>query len=180
MAESVLQVGDKVIVESRNLQRLFDALSARDYRIVGPTIRDDVIVYDELSSIDELPIGWTDDQDGGNYRLKNREDEAFFGYAVGPYSWKNFLFPPAIRLWEAKRDSNGFKIAEEGEEPDNFAFIGVRSCDLHAIAIQDNVFMNGKHIDSIYKSRREKVFIIAINCGQAGGTCFCVSMGTGP
>jgi Fe-S-cluster-containing hydrogenase component 2 len=32
----------------------------------------------------------------------------------------------------------------------------------------------------MYRARREKAFIIAVNCGQAGGTCFCVSMNTGP
>ena len=31
-----------------------------------------------------------------------------------------------------------------------------------------------------YRARREKAFIVAVNCGQAGGTCFCVSMKTGP
>lgn len=180
MAESVLKVGDKVIVNSRHFQRLFNALSARDYRIVGPTIHNDVVVYDELTLTEELPIGWTDEQDGGHYRLKKRNDNVFFSYTVGPNSWKNFLFPSAIRLWEAKHESNGFKVVEEIEESDKFAFIGVRSCELHAIAIQDNVFTNGKYIDSTYQSRREKAFIIAVNCGQAGGTCFCVSMGTGP
>ena len=28
--------------------------------------------------------------------------------------------------------------------------------------------------------RDDAPFVIAVNCGQAGGTCFCVSMGTGP
>ncbi len=60
------------------------------------------------------------------------------------------------------------------------AFIGARSCELHAIAIQDRVFMNGAYTDPRYKAKREQAFIVAINCAQAGGTCFCVSMNTGP
>src|SRR5215510_1776679 len=36
------------------------------------------------------------------------------------------------------------------------------------------------HVDPTYAARREPVFVVAINCGQAGGTCFCVSMHTGP
>jgi len=36
------------------------------------------------------------------------------------------------------------------------------------------------HRDEDYASRRENALIIAVNCGQAGGTCFCVSMKTGP
>jgi formate hydrogenlyase subunit 6/NADH:ubiquinone oxidoreductase subunit I len=56
----------------------------------------------------------------------------------------------------------------------------VRSCELHAIAVQDKVFLHGPYVDPIYKARRENLFIVAINCGQGGGTCFCVSMNTGP
>ena len=31
-----------------------------------------------------------------------------------------------------------------------------------------------------YAMRRQDAFIVAVNCGEAGGTCFCVSMQTGP
>jgi ferredoxin len=173
-------IGDKVIVERQHLQKFFDALSKRGYRVVGPTLREGAIVYDGLTSVDDLPIGWTDEQDGGTYRLKKRADKALFGYVVGPHSWKKFLHPPVLRLWTATRNGKGFTVEDEKGEARWFAFIGVRSCELHAIAIQDNVFMNGKHVDPNYKARREKAFIVAINCGQAGGTCFCVSMKTGP
>ena len=60
------------------------------------------------------------------------------------------------------------------------AFIGVRACELRAIAIQDRVFLSGRYFDNPYKIRRDQAFIVAVNCGQAGGTCFCVSMDAGP
>ena len=60
------------------------------------------------------------------------------------------------------------------------AFFGVRSCDLHAIAIQDRVFLDGRYVDRDYAARREGAFVVAVNCGEPGGTCFCISMGTGP
>ena len=34
--------------------------------------------------------------------------------------------------------------------------------------------------DPIYRARREHVFILTVNCMYPAGTCFCVSMGTGP
>jgi len=147
---------------------------------VGPKRRDEAIVYDEINSIDDLPIGWTDEQDGGTYRLKKRSDEAFFGYAVGPHSWKKFLHPPVLRLWKAERKEKGFQILPEEQQTAKFAFIGVRSCELHAIAIQDKVFLDGKYVDPNYQTRRQEIFVVALNCSQAGGTCFCVSMNTGP
>jgi len=180
MSQPIVHVGGQVVVERPHFEQLLDVLSKKGYRVVGPTVRDGAIVYDELTSASDLPVGWTDEQEGGRYRLKKRSDEALFGYVVGPHSWKKFLHPPVLRLWQAKRSAGSFEIAEENQEPSRFAFIGVRSCELHAIATQDKVFMKGQYVDPGYKSRRENVFIVAVNCGQAGGTCFCVSMNAGP
>jgi len=175
-----LRVGDTVVVERADLPQLLTALHAQGYQILGPTVRDGAIVYDELATVEDLPVGWTDEQDGGTYRLKRRADMALFGYAVGAQSWKRFLHPPLLRLWQAKRDSSGFQVVDEDEAIPKRAFFGVRSCELHAIAIQDRVFLEGPYVDPHYQARRADVFIVAVNCSQAGGTCFCVSMNTGP
>jgi hypothetical protein len=47
-----------------------------------------------------------------------------------------------------------------------WAFIGVRACELRAIAIQDRVFLSGRYLDNSYKIRRDQAFIVAVNCGQ--------------
>jgi sulfhydrogenase subunit beta (sulfur reductase) len=168
------------ILERDHLQQLLDVLSKRGYRVVGPTVRDRAVVYDDLTSVADLPVGWTDEQEGGIYRLKRRDDEALFGYALGPDSWKKFLHPPVVRLWRAKRDGNGFRVTETDVGVPKFAFIGVRPCEIQAIAIQDKVFLNGEYKDPFYAARRQDLFVVALNCGHAGGTCFCVSMNTGP
>lgn len=175
-----LNIEDKIIIAYEDFQQLLDVLLDVGYHVTGPTLRDNAIVYDEISSISELPLGFTDEQDGGSYRLKKRDDSALFGYAVGPHSWKKFLHPPVMSLWKADRTGDEIKILEEKEDTKKYAFIGVRSCELHAMAIQDKVFMEGKYVEPSYKLRRENAFIIAVNCTQAGGTCFCVSMNTGP
>lgn len=180
MKTASLQINDKIILNLPQLQPLFERLRKRGYRLIGPVARDGAIVYDELSAVADLPAGWTDEQEGGRYRLQKRDDGALFGYVVGPQSWKKFLFPPVLRLWQAQRRKNGFQIVEEKDEPPKLALIGVRACELHAMTIQDKVFMSGKYIDPFYKARRENIFVVAVNCGQAGGTCFCASMNTGP
>ena len=101
------------IVEVAHLQDLFDSLIRRRYTVVGPTLRDGAIVYDQIASTADLPAGWTDEQDGGTYRLRRRGDGALFGYAVGPHSWKKFLFPPSARLWKAGRSSGALTITPE-------------------------------------------------------------------
>jgi sulfhydrogenase subunit beta (sulfur reductase) len=181
MTEPTPSRHDQSILERDQLQALFDVLTQRGYKVLGPTLRDGAIVYDEITAAADLPGGWTDRQDGGTYRLERREDQALFGYNVGPHSWKRFLHPPVLRLWQAQRAGGTFQIQEEdcGEIP-KMAFLGVRSCELNAIAIQDKVFLSGNCTDPSYRSRREGIFVVAVNCGQAGGTCFCVSMKTGP
>ena len=180
-APEVALTDNRSVIAPDALDRLVDALRGRGYRVLGPTIRDGAIIYDDLESAGELPIGWTDRQDGGSYRLERRADEARFGYAVGPHSWKRYLFPPRVRLWRASRNGDGAPaIEEEPLDETPLAFIGVRSCELHAIEIQDRVFIGGKHIDRDYAARRDGAFLVAVNCHEPGDTCFCTSMGTGP
>jgi ferredoxin len=169
------------ILERRDFPTLFQALKSRGYEIVGPTVRDQAIIYQTLESADDLPAGWTDEQKAGTYRLRPRTDQALFGYAVGPHSWKKYLFLPEQRLFRARRDSSGgVEFLPEAEVPRKLAFLGVRACELQALAIQDRVFMEGPAVDPTYRSRRENAFIVAVNCVEPGGTCFCVSMKTGP
>jgi sulfhydrogenase subunit beta (sulfur reductase) len=170
----------KFVLQRDNFQQLLDVLVRRGYCVVGPTVRDGAIVYDTVGSTADFPAGWTDEQTAGSYRLRRRGDQALFGYAVGPHSWKSFLHPSAVRLWQATKHGNRFEIQEEVQEDRKIAFLGARSCELHAISIQDRVFIHGPQVETRYKSRREQVFIVAVNCSQAGGTCFCTSMNTGP
>ncbi len=60
------------------------------------------------------------------------------------------------------------------------AFIGLRACDLAALAIHDQVLRDGPYADPAYASRRSDVLIVAVQCQEAGATCFCASMHTGP
>jgi len=169
------------VIAPQGLDQLVATLRSRGFRVLGPSVRDGAIVYDDIEGAAELPSGWTDEQDGGSYRLVRRDDDARFGYAVGPHSWKRFLFRPELRLWRARRSESGGLVVEEEPAADQpMAFIGVRSCELHAIEIQDRVFMGGHHVDRDYAAQREGAFLVAVNCTAPGGTCFCTSMGTGP
>jgi ferredoxin len=40
--------------------------------------------------------------------------------------------------------------------------------------------MGGRYGDRDYAARRDGAFLVAVNCFEPGGTCFCTSMGTGP
>lgn len=156
------------------------ALQQAGYQVIGPTIREEAIVYSEVHDSRDLPQGVTDTQDAGKYRLEQREDDSLFGYTVGPWSWKRFLFPPREKLWEASKTGNGLQMIPHTPQTSPTAFLGVRACELQAITIQDKVFLDQANPDTGYQARRDSLFLIAVNCTQAGGTCFCTSMGTGP
>jgi ferredoxin len=164
------------------LDALVGELRGRGYRVVGPTVRDGAIVLDEIASADELPHGWTARHEAASYRVERRDDAAVFGWAVGPHSWKQELMPARVRLWRATApgDAAAPAIVEEPPPDRPLALLGARSCDLHAIAIQDRVFLEGRYVERDYALRREGAFVVAVNCGEPGGTCFCTSMGTGP
>jgi sulfhydrogenase subunit beta (sulfur reductase) len=171
----------RVMISRDGFARLLDLLRDEGYRLVGPTVRDGAIVHETITGIGDLPEGFGEDQERGSYRLRSRGDRALFGYAVGPHSWKASFFAPTVPLWRARRRDGTFTVLEQGaREVPRLALIGARSCDLHAIAIQDRVFLEGAAIDPAYAARRRGTFVVAVNCGRAGGTCFCVSMGTGP
>jgi sulfhydrogenase subunit beta (sulfur reductase) len=173
--EPIIDRGDQRMIARAELDDLLGAIARRGFRLIGPTLRDGAIIYDDIASAADLPAGWTDEQDGGHYRVHRRDDEALFGYAVGPQSWKRYLFPATSLLWRSGQEAGGDAAAGPP-----MAFIGVRACELRAIAIQDRVFLEGQQVDPVYASRRAGAFLVAVNCGTAAGTCFCVSMQAGP
>ncbi|WP_437283423.1 4Fe-4S dicluster domain-containing protein [Sorangium sp. So ce375] len=172
--------GDRAVLGRPGIAALLQGLREEGYRVVGPTLRGGAIVYDEIQGAEELPAGWTEQQEAGRYRLARRADEALFGYAVGPRSLKHLLFVPRLRLVQLRRRGGSISRTDEAEAPPRLAVLGARACDLAAIDVQDRVFVDGPHPDPDYVARRGSLFVIAVQCGQAGGTCFCVSMRTGP
>ena len=126
-------------------------------------------MYDEIRAVSELPVGWTDRQDGGTYRLERRDDEALFGYAVGPHSWKQYQLPSEVKLWEARVDEHGglVDLTDPPRTPLRYAFFGARSCELHAMGILDRVLLGGSHPDPADRAPTEGAFVVAVQCGQA-------------
>ncbi len=168
------------VIDRASFDTLLSILEGEGFTVIGPTIEDQAIVYDEIHSTAEMPEGWTDEQEGGHYRLRQREDGALFGYNLGPTSWKRFLFPPEVELLRIRRNPEDLEFIDSRSPTPRYAFIGVRACELAAMSIQDKVFMGAGTVDQSYASRRAGVFTVAVNCGQAGATCFCTSMETGP
>ncbi|MGO9818615.1 MAG: 4Fe-4S dicluster domain-containing protein [Acidocella sp.] len=180
MPEPASETRVRAVIPATALQALIDAL-AQTHTVIGPVLRDGAIIYDRIARTEDLPAGWTDRQEAGRYNVERRDDAALFGYNVGPHSWKKFLHPPRETLFTARREGSELTITpDESAGQERYAFLGVRACEVAAIARQDRIFMGGAYRDAGYAARRRNAFIVAVNCTEAGATCFCASMGTGP
>ena len=169
------------VFDASQLEKLIQALERRGYAVIGPKVRDGAITYAPVHSLEDLPQGWCDEQSPGRYRLNRGENGAFFGYTIGPDTWKRYLHPPEVCLWSAKREDSSFRILNHEAQPAKpMAFLGVRACELAAIAAQDRVLLEGQFRDPVYAVRRESAVIIGVQCTQASEDCFCGSMASGP
>jgi sulfhydrogenase subunit beta (sulfur reductase) len=182
MAATGVRPGDQVVIDPVGLQSLIDALRADGRTVVGPTVRDGALGYAEIDDVAALPRGVGDSQDAGSYRLRRRGDDALFGYASGAQSFKPWLFPSRQLLWSGQRTEAGFTVEPAEDEPRRLALLGVRGCDLQAIAVQDRVLNRPGRpaVDAHYAAQLDDLFVVAVACSDPGGTCFCASMGTGP
>ncbi|MBM4160223.1 MAG: sulfite reductase subunit A [Ignavibacteria bacterium] len=176
-------------IELSAIDGIISSLRQQHYTVVGPTVRGASIVLDEISSTSDLPVGWMCEQAPARYRLIKLPVDSLFAHTVGPHSWKQYLFPPILRLFSANRNDGEIRIGDglpgsdvpgAGDAVRPYAFLGVRSCDLHAILIQDKIFGGGPYQDAYYRRVREQTWIIAVNCTLASATCFCASTKTGP
>lgn len=180
MEESSIPNDQLYILERSNFQLLIDALKAAGYIPAGPKPANGAVVLGEIGCTEDLPIGWRDTQEPSSYRLEEDGLGMLFGYTLGPQSWKKYLYPPVQDLFTAKRSKNGWKDVPVNEKFPDYAFLGIRPCEIKAIEVLDEVFIQGEFSDPAYSARRRNNFILAVNCTRPGGTCFCSSMGTGP
>lgn len=163
------------------IDRLIGALVQAGYRCVGPQVRDGAIVYDTLQTARDLPYAIHDNQKPGAYRLESGDAARCFAWANGPQALKPLLFRPHEVLWQVQRSTAGglqFNPATPEAEP--LAVIGVRACDLAALRLHDQHFLEAQVADPGYRARRTGVFLVAVHCTHPADTCFCASTGDGP
>ncbi|MFA9460217.1 4Fe-4S dicluster domain-containing protein [Thiohalorhabdus sp. Cl-TMA] len=157
---------------------LLGVLQDGGYRCLGPRVREGAIVMEEVVGVDDLCFGLRDRQAPGSYRLEEGTGR-YFAWANGPTALKPLTFAPRETLWRARREEDGLHFEAEEVDVEPLAVIGVRACDLAGLAIQDRHFLEGEP-DPHYQARRERLFLVAVNCTHPADTCFCASTGDGP
>ena len=164
----------------RAVDGLITALRRHGFTVIGPRRRGAAIGLDEIHAVDDLPVGWTDEQEAATYRVVAGDGRSLFGYAVGPQSPRRYLSPPRRTLWTGERVGLDFLVKVKDADPPAYAFLGIRACELAAVAVQDRVLRDGRYPDPHYAAARQRAFFVGVNCAAPAPTCFCTSMGTGP
>ena len=172
---------DVGFIPRSGLQDLLNALQGEGYRCIGPTVREGAIVFDEIDSVTSLPQGITETQAPGSYRLKQSESPRYFAWANGPQALKPMVFVPREILWTCRQEKEG-GMDFQAEEPTSLptAVLGIRPCDLAALYLNDQHFLQQHYQDPYYLARRQQLLLIAVNCTHPADTCFCASTGDGP
>jgi formate hydrogenlyase subunit 6/NADH:ubiquinone oxidoreductase subunit I len=176
------EIGATIVINKPNLNNLLKNLLDQGFQLEGPQVKDFTVVLGPISSLDDLPRGYKSQEGPGEYTLTSNGKENYFDITSGPHAWKKYFFPPKseLMIFHQEEGDTEWVIKNTDEETPAYALIGVRPCDLAAIQIQDKIFLEGDRCDPIYKDRREKALIVAVNCSEPCETCFCTSMGTGP
>ena len=166
------------------LDRLIALLREDGRKVVGPTVQDAAIVYDEIVSSADLPTGITDEQAPGRYRIKRQTaTAALHGRSTSlprPCRGSPSPIPASVSIARATRQDESLDYEDVEHDAPRMAYLGVRACDIAAMGIHDDVLAGGPYIDEDYADRRGKALIVAVECARPSGTCFCASMGTGP
>jgi ferredoxin len=167
------------VIDRQGLQHLVDRLHDEGRDVIAPRLADGAIGLGRVERIEEMPIGWEDQQDAGLYRLEAAPAAGLFSHATPVHAWKRFLYPPVELLFRAHREDGAYVFEEADATPRPQAFLGIRACDLQALRVLDRVFTD-RGAQPRYTQRRKATLIIAVNCTRSGASCFCASMNSGP
>lgn len=170
-----------LFLDRSKLQSLIDALMQSGYQCVGPQVKENSIVYDNISTVAQLPLGYSAEQQPGSYRLVRNSGNRYFAWANGAQNIKPLVFKPRQLIWSVTQDQKGSYVFVEGDAAaPKMAIIGARACDIAALELLDKHFLDGDYRDPFYSAARDNMILIAVNCSHAAETCFCASTGDGP
>jgi len=92
---------------------------------------------------------------------------------------KEMIFEQKEALFRWDREGTEVKVENLSHQHAGERILyGVRACDTYGVGYTDHFYLK-EFQDTNYASRRDKVYIVAVNCLKAGPHCFCTSVGTG-
>jgi len=177
----VIREHQHFFLAGEELPRLVEAVAAHGYRIAAHKLVDGNPVLSRIADAGDMPRGLVDARGPGTYEVRHAGGGAWFGITLGQDSWKRVLLPPDEELLAFSRQGKGFAVEPRSGQPGApWAFVGMRPCDVAALARLDQVLLGGPYPDASYARRRPGLLVVAVECSAPGGTCFCAAAGAGP
>ena len=65
------------VVSIDGLDEIVARLRESGRTVIGPVVRDGVITHDEVESVSDLPMGWTEEQEGGRKLFVSKANLGF-------------------------------------------------------------------------------------------------------
>ncbi|MFO7901941.1 MAG: hypothetical protein R6U98_04725, partial [Pirellulaceae bacterium] len=78
MQDDTTTLENSLFLARSALDDLIQLLRRQGYGVLGPTVVNETVMIRPLQSVDELPSGVRDDQDGGSYRLDEGDPHLTF------------------------------------------------------------------------------------------------------
>ena len=180
MTAEPLQVTDSVVLDSAGLQALLDALARQGYRVLGPRIGNGAVVHGRSPRWPTCPREDERPGAGPGTVCRTKGTKRCSDTASPPTRGRSFCCRPSC----ACARSSG-RTAHCGRSPTRLRLPASRSsvcarARCTPLPSRTRFSLPARTLDPSYKAQRDNLFIVAANCGQAGRTCFCVSMKTGP
>ena len=161
------------------LARLVALLVERFDEVIGPVADGGVVRLRPIESADDLPTGVTDIQGPGSYHLRETGSALRFSYGPSVDSLKAIVHPPAVPVWTMRRRDGSLIVDAAEPSTTTRGVIGVRACDLRALAKLDRTQIGGAHADPAYGAARHGLFLVATDCVVTAQMCFCDEPGGG-
>lgn len=146
---------EKAVVNQTAFAFILDRLQAQSYTVYGTVNEKGTGVFKPLENLTDFSLRCT-------------------GGTLPP---KHIWYRPEETLFTYDRSGNHLKTEISLVKQ---AVFGIRPCDVHALLALDEVFLGSTYLDPYYWARRAELLLIVFNCVEAGDTCFCASLGTGP
>ncbi len=144
-------------LRKETLENFLSGLLSRS--LYGTVERKEALLYSRLSSVEDLSKLSVD-------RARSYE------------SIRSFFMPVRERVSLYLKKESPWKPEFLSQPP--LALVGVRACDLEALAILDTVMATGDFEDPFYTQRRNTAFIVSSDCREINPACFCNLLGGKP
>jgi sulfhydrogenase subunit beta (sulfur reductase) len=115
---------EAAVIARAGLNALIGDPRARGYTVIGPRVRSEAIVYDEVIPVEELPGTGSTSRTAAPTAC-GPTAARLFAHMVGHDSLKRHPFPPVVRTWHARRGVDGALEVQPPAPPPPYAFLGV-------------------------------------------------------